>query len=345
MGPTCDGLSDQATFLRPGGITSIGSLPHRDADAASEFVLKQSPSLPAAPQLPRRSALEGMVAQAARGIPGVTVDREGAVSVYADALDPDAPITPMFDGAGHGGLLAFLSHAAGRTDPVKIQMTGPITLGCALVAAGADPAIAFPIAASAVRAQGRALIELVHHRLPDVPLVAFLDEPGLVDVGEDRRIPLTADETIDLLSTGLAALEGVAVTGVHCCGSTDLRLVAAAGPNIIAIPAEDDIVLPAANLLISHLERGGWVAWGAIPTAKPLGTDADRLWRKLSLLWCDLVQAGADPAMLRAQALITPACGLAGHGVTQAARALRMTRTLADRVADQASATRLSVGA
>ena len=50
-------------FLRPGGVTSIGSLPHRDADAACDFVLKHHPSLPAAPQLPRRSALEGMVAR------------------------------------------------------------------------------------------------------------------------------------------------------------------------------------------------------------------------------------------------------------------------------------------
>jgi hypothetical protein len=121
--------------------------------------------------------------------------------------------------------------------------------------------------------------------------------------------------------------------------------VTAAGPDIVSLPAEDEIVLPAAGALTAHLERGGWVAWGAIPTAKPLGTDADRLWRKLSLLWCDLVQSGTDPSLLRAQALITPACGLAGHGVSQAARALRMTATLGERVADQAAATRLSVGA
>jgi len=326
-------------FLRPGGVTSIGSLPHRDADDAAAFVLKHSPELPAAPQLPHRSLLEGMVAQAARGIRGVTVDGGGALHVDVAALDPDAPITPMFDGAGHGGLLAFLSHVAGRTEPVKIQQTGPLTLGSALVEAGAPPEVAFVVAARAVRAQSSALLELVRHRLPDAPLIAFLDEPGLV------HAPLGPDATIDLLSTGLAALEGVAVTGVHCCGPADLRLVAAAGPDIISIPAEDEVVRPAAGVLASHLERGGWVAWGAIPTSKPLGTDPERLWRRLSRVWCDLVQAGADPALLRGQALLTPACGLAGHGVTQAARALRMTRTLGEKVADQAAATRLTVGA
>jgi hypothetical protein len=331
-------LSNQA-ILRPGGVISIGSLPHRDADAAAEFVLKHSPELPAAPQLPRRSALESMVAQAARGIAGVSVTREGALSVDRDVLDPEAPVTPMFDGAGHAGLLAFLTHVHGRTEPVKIQLTGPVTLGCALRAAGADDDVAFAVAANAVRAQGKALVELIHHRLPDAPVIAFLDEPSLMSV------PLAPDSIIDLLSTGLAAIEGVAVTGVHCCAPTDLRLVAAAGPDIIAVPAEPEHVLPGSNVITSHLERGGWVAWGAIPTSKPIGTDADRLWRKLSLLWCDLVEGGADPAVLRAQALVSPACGLAGHGVSQAARTLRMTRTLSDKVADQAAATRLTVGA
>jgi hypothetical protein len=329
-------------FLRPGGVTSIGSLPHRDADAACDFVLKHHPSLPAAPQLPRRSALEGMVAQAARGIPGVVVDRDGALTVDRTALDPEAPITSMYDGAGHGGLLAFLTHVAGRTEPVKIQLTGPVTLGCALVSAGADPDVAFALAARAVRVQGASLLELVRHRLPDAPLIAFLDEPGLV-AGDGP--PLAPDATIDLLSTGLAALEGVAVTGVHACGPCDLRLISAAGPDIISIPAEPEVVMPGAGVLTSHIERGGWVAWGAVPTSKPVGTDADRLWRRLSLLWCDLVQLGADPSLLRSTALVTPACGLAGHGVSQAARALRLTRTLSDRVADQAAATRLTVGA
>lgn len=329
-------------FLRPGGVTSIGSLPHRDADAAADFVLKHHASLPAAPQLPRRSALEGMVAQAARGIQGVQVDKEGRLHVDPARLDPAAPVTSMYDGAGHGGLLAFLARVAGRAEPIKIQLTGPVTLGCALVHGGADPAVAFDVAANVVRVQGASLLELVRHRLPDAPIVAFLDEPGLV--GDDGP-PLAPDATIDLLSTGLAALEGVAVTGVHCCGAADLRLVSAAGPDIIAIPAEPEIVLPAAGVLTSHLERGGWVAWGAVPTSKPVGTDAGRLWRRLSLLWCDLVDLGADLATLRSNALVTPACGLAGHGVSQAARALRLTRTLSDRVADQGASSRLTVGA
>ena len=48
---------------------------------------------------------------------------------------------------------------------------------------------------------------------------------------------------------------------------------------------------------------------------------------------------------LRAQAIITPACGLAGHGISQAARSLGLASELANRVSDQAVAARLSMGA
>lgn len=285
-----------------------------------------------------------MVAQIARRIPGVDLAPDGTLRVDTAALDPAAPIVPSLDGSSHAGLLAFLSAAAGRTEPVKIQLTGPVTLGLALIEAGADPGVAFEVAAAAVRAEGAAVLAHCRRRLPDAPLVAFLDEPGLVRV-LDGGLPLATDAAIDLLSSGLAVLEDEAVTGVHCCGPTDWRLASAAGATVLALPVELDSVLAGAAVLNAHLDRGGWIAWGVIPTHEPLGTDADRLWRRLSAVWCELVQAGCDPVQLRTQALVTPACGLAGHGVSQAARALKLASTVSARVTDQAVAARLSAGA
>lgn len=332
-------------MLQPGGVTSIGSLPHRDADAAAAFVLRHHPDLPAAPQCPRRSALEGMVAQVARGIPGVEVSPSGTISVDVDALDPEADPKPVLDGSSHAGLLAFLSLAAGRTAPVKVQLTGPVTLGTALLEAGAPADVAYRIAGAAVRAYGAALVELCTRRLPEAHLVAFVDEPGLVRAGKDGGLPLAPEETVDLLSNALAVLEPHATTGVHCCGRTEWRLPTAAGATILSLPADPEWVAASAGVLNAHLERGGWIAWGVVPTSEPVGQRAERLWRRLMNMWCDLVQAGCDPAQLRAQALVTPACGLAGHGVSQAARTLKLTCTLGDRVTDQAVAARLSAGA
>jgi len=77
-----------------------------------------------------------------------------------------------------------------------------------------------------------------------------------------------------------------------------------------------------------------------------VGTTVDRLWRQLSTLWCDLVGAGGcDPVKLRTQAMITPACGLFRHGVTQAEQVLEFTGRLAERLHDQAIGVKLQVGA
>jgi hypothetical protein len=49
--------------------------------------------------------------------------------------------------------------------------------------------------------------------------------------------------------------------------------------------------------------------------------------------------------LLRTQALVTPACGLAGHDDGQAEHLLGLARKMADRVHDHAVAARLTVGA
>ena len=61
--------------------------------------------------------------------------------------------------------------------------------------------------------------------------------------------------------------------------------------------------------------------------------------------WCALVQGGCDPVLLREQALITPACGLALHGEAQAELVLRLANQLARRLRTQTEGMRLTVGA
>ena len=329
--------------LRAGVATGIGSLPHTDARAATEFVLDLLPELPAAPQLPHRRLAEGMVAQGAAGIAGIRAKRNGRLAVDADVFDPSAPISPALDGDGWVGMRAFLDAVSTRTGPIKLQLTGALTLGLALVDAGVDARHAFPVALEAVAVRARALVSLARSRAPHAPLVVFLDEPGLTAVA-GRDFPLPLGQTVDLVSGALASLGNSVLCGLHCCGSTDWRLALQAGPQILSVPADLRLV-DEAPALGSVLEAGGWVAWGAVPTDRPIGDDPDVLWRQLVTLWCELARAGCDTALLRRQALITPACGLAGHGLSQAAWVLRLCRRIGDRVADQATASRLSMGA
>ena len=114
---------------------------------------------------------------------------------------------------------------------------------------------------------------------------------------------------------------------------------------VLSMPVDLAIASDAAPVINAHLDRGGWVAWGVVPTHEPLGTDADRLWRRLNSVWSELAQHGCDAVLLRTNALVTPACGLAGHGVSQARLALQLAAQIAGRVTDQAHAVRLSAGA
>ncbi|MGQ0430829.1 MAG: hypothetical protein ACT452_00315 [Microthrixaceae bacterium] len=327
-----------------GLATTIGSLPHVDPRAAATFVLENQPRLPAAPSLPNRSGMERMIAQAAFGIRGITVLPDGSLTVDERLVDPQAPLTVAgIDGEPFVGLRAFLGAVAGRRAPIKLQLTGPVTLGIALHALGIPATKAFSVAGAAVRARARALVAAAQETAPMAPLVVFVDEPGLV-ASMDAAFPLEPNRTIDLVSSALATLEHHAITGLHCCGAADWRVVLQAGPQILSLPVGMGAV-DHSGALSGFLERGGWVAWGAVPTTGPMGATPERLWQQLSLEWCGLTQGGCDPVLLREQAIVTPACGLARHDLRQAEAVASLTNQVARRLETQTQGMRLTVGA
>jgi len=329
--------------ISAGTATAIGSLPHRDAHAAAALTLRCLPELPAIPQLPMRSPREGVVAQWAGAVPGVGVHDDGAIELTS-ALDPLGRLKTLFDDSSHAGLLTFFEVAQRQPRPpknIKAQLAGPLTLGVAFVEAGMDAALAFPLGARVARAWAAAIADLVSDRLPDAALVCFFDEPALV-CWRDSEGPIDREVATDLLSTALAACSGV--SGVHVCGHGDLRLALDAGPQVVHFDV-GALDLDDATALSRFLDGGGWITWGAIPTHRPVGEQPQPLWKALLDSWCELTRRGCDPVQLRAQALVAPACGLAGHGVSQAEHAMMLAREIGNRVHDQAAATKLAVGA
>jgi methionine synthase II (cobalamin-independent) len=329
--------------LPPGLATAIGSLPHTDASAAAALVLRLIPELPAAPELPARSAHENVIARWLRALPEVTIADDG--SWYADPdSDLDAPLDCTLDPIAHAGVLAFVDLAAKQPRQpkyVKAQLTGPLTLGVALTEVGVPDEIALRRATRVARGWARSIEDLFRERLPDSQLVLFFDEPALVR-WNDECPPIDHDRASDALSSAFAAVG--CRTGVHVCGDGDPRVALAAGPDVLGVEVSARLLADGAGFA-RFLEAGGFIAWGAVPTDRPVGESAAPLWKALVELWCELTRRGCDGIRLRSQAIITPACGLAGHGVSQAERALVLTRDLAGRVFDQAAATKLTVGA
>jgi hypothetical protein len=334
--------ADADDVLTPGIATGIGSLPHTDPRAAARTVMRLLPDLPATPQLPMRSPREALLAQWLGALDEVTIDGDGALGLSTSALSA-TPLDVSLDADAHAGVLAWLDELdrSASTRRVKVQVTGPLTLGLALARAGVPTETAFARGADLAVAWSVELVRRVRARAPGAAVVVFCDEPALVAWRRDDA-PIHRDEAVDRLSATLARIPGVC--GVHVCSAGDVRIACEAGPAIVGLDTGDDLA-DQALAIGRHLDGGGWIAWGAVPTHRPIGDSPEPLWRRLVEAWCELTRRGCDPLAIRSRAMLTPACGLAGHGLTQAERALRLATEIGRRVGDQAAATRLTIGA
>ena len=340
------------TLPRPGATFGVGSLPHRSMSQALDFVWN-STDIPTIPSLPRRSPMEGMIAQALVGIEGVSVGQYASISVDVSAIDVDHFITTDLTSEAYGAFAAFLNtfdkYNNGATK-VKWQFVGPVTLGVALVRIGIDPAIAFPLALQAVSSHVRELENEVARVCGNITQIIVLDEPSMTEALEPG-FHIGVEEVIDLISGALSFVDEGNISGLHCCGPVDWGAVLATGANIISVPvpsAADETqmadMLVASSRISDHLSHGGRIAWGAIRTDGPIAVSGDRSWKGLMEAMCALVRGGVDPLDLRRMSYVTPACGLGTHSEAVADRVFSNVRSVAAKVAEQATASRLTLG-
>lgn len=339
---------------RAGTTFAVGSLPHRDIGDAIEFAWSAT-SIPTIPTLPRRSPAESMVAQALVGIEGVSVGQYGGIAVDVSQLDVDHFITTDLSADAYATFAAFLESFPERSrtmpvEAVKWQFVGPVTLGAALMRVGLDAQVAFPLALQAVRAHIEALESEVARVCGAVTQIIVVDEPSLAEALEPG-FPLNSEEIIDLVSGALAMVTDGNVSGVHCCAHVDWSVLLATGAQVISLPVpsnasdhEMERLSSAASRISDHMNHGGRIAWGAVRTDGPIGASAERVWKSLVEGMCTLVRAGVDPVLLRQMSYVTPACGLATHTESVAASVFDTVAQVSAMVAEQATASRLTLG-
>jgi methionine synthase II (cobalamin-independent) len=226
----------------------------------------------------------------------------------------------------------------GFRGPVKIQLCGPWTLAATIELPRtmnvvlADPGAVADLTASLAEGAAAHVAE-VAKRVPGADLVVQFDEPALPAVaagavptasGLSRLAAIEDGPLQDRLSQVLASTR--AYTTVHCCATTvPFGIIRAAGADAVAFDlsqlrrGEEDEVAEVA-------EAGMGVLTGAISaTASEAGGPREtaerviRLWQRL----------GLPLATCAAQAVITPACGLAGTSPAQARAVLARCREAA----------------
>jgi hypothetical protein len=329
--------------VREWTATGIGSLAWTDAEAAARAVLEVFPELPHWPQLPRRSASEGMVMQAALGLGFVEpLDARGslyrllpdkAVSRRLEELAADragtslGPPTPGPDSKRAAGFLALLSELDSRPalqPEIKGQWVGPATLAAAVVLDGGTTLLdRDDLLEGVLRAERLAVLEQVGALLARAEHVhLWLDEPLLGSAAVAQRLPVPP---LAEWYARLAEACGPRVTlGVHCCAPPPWEILLALGVPVLSFDAWRDLesVEAHTDALRRHAHAGGSIAWGIVPALAEDPT-AEQVVRRLRQVLHRLDTPRSTTRFLD-RGLVTPSCGLAALG-EQDARA-RMHR-------------------
>jgi hypothetical protein len=314
--------------------TMIGSLPQTNVDEAFAVLDKYPLTIPAWPQLPKRSFKEGMIPMYTEGFPGIRFDEtekkvwvqndESLIDLMADfyenvvAENIGAFAMTEKHAAGFSGFIRRLDEKKIRLPIAKGQITGPFTFGLTLNDQ-TGKAVWFDEQYKDVVTQGLTFkllwqIESLKRVADDV--VVFLDEPILSGLGTPAYLGIENEHVISTFNDMIAAAHDAgAVTGSHCCGNMDWGILLKTDLDIIAFDAYffgEKLALYGEELA-SFLSRGGILAWGIVPT-----NDVGRLRKEnpaslkasIENLAKIFESKGIPGSMIRNQMILTPSCGI-----------------------------------
>jgi hypothetical protein len=333
-------------------VTGIGSVPFTDPNETVALILETMPQIPYWPQMVRLGYLEEMAAQAARGLPALKVDEDNRTVGLDPALPRDEALARFYEVVLSGDLAPFafteadargffallrVAAAGGCLGPaLKGQLSGPVTFAGVIKDAAGKPILydrELTQAVCAGLARKLAWQAEQFRQLGKHPIV-FLDEPFLTGFGS-AYLPISKAEVTEILTQTLEEARGAAAgplsLGIHCCGNTDWSVLLQVPIDILSFDSYGyfDSVRLYAQALSPYLARGGWLAWGLIPTNEDFQHETpDTLWQRFQ---AQVTQLAADLHRglkeILAQSLLTPACGM---GYMSPADGRGVLTTLAD---------------
>ncbi len=326
--------------------TGIGSLPHRDPDAACRAVLAAFPRVPYAPTLPKRGILERIVFCDSEHLPGrvvagdrMTVDTSAghAAAMEQILLDyMEGNVAPYAVGEVYGSAFhRMLSFDLRDVLLFKFQLTGPVTFGMQVVDERKRPIHYDPEYADVVNKmialRARWCEVQMRERTGAERTLIVLDEPYLASLGSSV-VPVDEETVRSGVSDAAALLEGG--LGIHCCSNTDWGFVMSLQPAVISFDAYRHAreFLLYADDLAAYMESGGVVAWGIVPSEPEVfaAETPDALFERFQLIRTKVTDLVGD-RLFAERSLITPTCGIRLAGEAGAEAIMQVTAELSRR--------------
>lgn len=164
-----------------------------------------------------------------------------------------------------------------------------------------------------------------------LPVIIFADEPYLTSFGS-AFMNISRERAISAINEVYETVQAHGgLTGTHCCGNTDWAMLMESRVDIISFDAYEfmDKYLMYWREIQTFLHRGGYLAWGIVPTSPKINdTSLNDLVKKLEEGIQFLVGKGISRTLIHDRSIITPSCGTGTLTMTEAERVMTLTHDI-----------------
>jgi len=329
-------------MIKPFSTTGIGSLPHLAPEDACRLILDTF-DIPFWPQLPQISFREFMIPQYSEGMPLfkinpekqiVWIEKDGSDEIerFYESSTEDSKIAISEDYAI--GLHTFIKLIKNRRFPfIKGHTTGPLTFTLGLKDREGRPVFfdeeLREISLMLLKAKTRWQIDILKAHSESV--IIFLDEPIFSALGSSSYLGVNTEEVFRLLreSTDTIKADG-GISGIHCCGNADWPVVLESGADIVNFDAFDyiDTISIYHRELRDFLEKGGFLAWGIVPTSGDLSFVTPELLLDRFNKGVKQLSRNIPENLILSNILLTPSCGTGSRTVGETIKIFQLLMRL-----------------
>jgi len=304
-----------------------------DFTESLRVVMGEVGDFPYVPELPARGVHAGMIGRTLAVLDGIDAD-----------LQPDGWRLGTGEGADLRRARSLLAQdldiaeelAGPHVGPLKIQVTGPLTLAATVERPRGDKMLADHGARREIAeslAEGlRTHVAEARRRFPKAELVVQVDEPSLVAVmtggiptasgfGRHRSVqPPEADALLRMITSSIS--DSGARPVVHSCAS-DVPVTLFAGAGFTAISFDLSLAKPA-DVWAETFQQGVDLWVGAVPSTDATSKDSEIA----SRIETFLTQLGFGGEAYADRLVVTPTCGLAGASPAWVRKALALAQSV-----------------
>ena len=167
-------------------------------------------------------------------------------------------------------------------------------------------------------------------------MIIFIDEPILSALGSSGYLGVNSSEASRLLKELIAVIRSEGgISGIHCCGNADWPMVIDCGPDIINFDAYDytDTLALYPEELRTFLEKGGYLAWGIIPTSEAItGENPESISRRFQK-GIEKLSVHIPGDLIFSNILLTPSCGTGSRTVEETLKIFQLLMRLKEEYA------------